>query len=275
MQKVESSSLFSRFPKAPRPRGFLCFRPMDTPTNLDDPARIDELRRLILRKPALRRLYAEVYEKYAECLARCPSDGIAVELGAGPSFVKDTLPEVVTSDTIPYDGVDTVVDAMDMPYEDGELRALFLMNVFHHIPDVGKFLSEAQRCLRPGGRVYMFDEYPGWISTPILKHGHYEPFEPDAEEWSFASTGPLSGANGALAWIVFKRDRAIFDERYPQLRLDRFDPCVPLRYWTSGGLKKWTLVPGPTFGAATWLDERIISISPRFGSFADIEIVKT
>ncbi|HEX7663729.1 MAG TPA: hypothetical protein VF407_04435, partial [Polyangiaceae bacterium] len=101
-----------------------------------------------------------------------------------------------------------------------------------------------------------------------------EPYAPEATEWAFASTGPLSGANGALAWIVFERDRATFERRFPGLRLERFEPCAPLRYWVAGGLKSWSLLPGWAFGAATLLDNTLVAVSKRFGSFVDIEIVR-
>ena len=50
---------------------------------LDDPARGGELRRTIVGKPALKRFYTEIYGKYADCLTRCPADGLAIELGSG------------------------------------------------------------------------------------------------------------------------------------------------------------------------------------------------
>lgn len=243
-----------------------------TETHLDDPSRIDEIRGLIRDKDGLRLFYEEVYAKYAACLARCPAEGLAVELGSGGGFVQELLPEVVTTDTIAYAGVDRVVDATAMPFGDGTVRALFLMNVFHHIPDVEAFLREAERCLVPGGRVFIFDQNRGLISTPILKYAHHEPYDPHARDWKFASSGPLSGANGALAWIVFRRDRAAFERRFPELRLLRYEPCAPLRYWMAGGLKKWSLLPRWAFGAATRVDESLVRLSPRFGSFVDIEI---
>jgi SAM-dependent methyltransferase len=243
-------------------------------SDLDDPCRVHELRALIERKGALRRLYAEVYERYAACLARCPPGGTAIELGSGAGFVQSVLPDVVTSDTIPYEGVDKVVDATRMPFADGSLRGIFMLNVFHHIPDVAGFLREAERCLKPGGRVLIVDQFPGWFSSVIYKRLHHEPFRPDAKEWAFDSEGPLSGANGALAWIVFRRDRERFEAMFPKLNLERFEPHTPLRYWLSGGLKRWTLLPGFAFRLATWIDRLLVRISPGFASFVDIELVR-
>src|ERR1043166_5594700 len=138
-------------------------------SGLDAPDRADELRRRIQGKPALRLLYREIYGRYAECLARCPADGLAVELGSGGGFVQTVLPEVTTSDVIPYAGVDRVVDAMRMPFAAGSLRALFLLNVFHHVADPSAFLREAERCLRVGRRLLIVDQYPGWVGGPAFR----------------------------------------------------------------------------------------------------------
>jgi SAM-dependent methyltransferase len=243
-------------------------------SNLDDPARIEELRALVAKKPAVRKLYEETYAKYAACLKRCPPEGIALELGSGASFAKDRIPELVTSDVIPYAGVDRVVDATAMPFGSSALRAVFLCNVFHHIPDVAAFLREATRCLRPGGRVFIVDQHVGPISAPILRYAHHEPFDPAARSWSFTSAGPLSDANGALAWMVFRRDRKQFERQFPELNLERYEPHTPLRYWVSGGLKSWSLLPNFAFDGATRVDELLVRVWPDLGSFADIELVR-
>ena len=73
-------------------------------TDLDDPGRYAEIRRRIRGKPALERWYRECYAKFADCLSRCPPEGVVLELGSGGGFAKDALPEIVTSDVLPYDG---------------------------------------------------------------------------------------------------------------------------------------------------------------------------
>ncbi|MEK7477726.1 MAG: class I SAM-dependent methyltransferase [Candidatus Coatesbacteria bacterium] len=243
-------------------------------TERDDPGREPALRALVRGKPALRHFYERIYAGFAERLRACPP-GVALELGSGAGFLKDVLPEVVTSDVLPYAGVDRVVDAAALPFPDGGLRAIFLLNVFHHLPDAGAFLREARRCLAPGGRVIMVDEYPGWIGTFVYRYIHHEGFDPKAREWSFPSSGPISGANGALAWIVFQRDRARFETMVPELKLDRWRPIFPLGYWLAGGLKRWSLLPGRTHVVADWVDRQLLRISPKFGSFVEVELVKT
>jgi len=241
---------------------------------LDDPKRVLEIRECVRSKPSLRRFYEEIYQKYAECLNRCPSEGMALELGSGAGFLKELLPEVITSDIIPYEGVDQVVDATAMPFEDQSLRAIFMLNVFHHIPDVGAFFKEAERCLVPNGRILLVDQFNGWLSGFYYKYLHHEPYDEHAQSWSFDSRGPLSDANGALAWIVFERDRQKFEREYPSLQMARYSPHSPFRYFLAGGLKPWSLLPNWAFSTFTSIDNGLVQISPKLASFVDIELVK-
>ncbi len=243
-------------------------------SDLDDPRRIEELRSLIQGKAGLRSYYLETYRSYSRCLQYCPRDGIALELGSGGGFVKEVIPEIITSDTLPYSGVDRVVDATTMPFEDSSLKAIFMLNVFHHIPDVAAFLKEAERCLKPEGRLLIVDQHPGWIGWPIYRFFHHEPFDKRAADWQFQSTGPLSGANGALAWIVFQRDQDKFNSLFPSLEILRYEPHTPFKYWLSGGLKHWSLVPKWGVDWVGRVDKLLIKASKEFGAFVDIEIVK-
>jgi len=48
---------------------------------------------------------------------------------------------------------------------------------------------------------------------------------------------PLSGANQALPWIVFDRDRHIFEGKYPGVKIKRICLMMPFIYLLSGGFK--------------------------------------
>jgi hypothetical protein len=62
-------------------------------------------------------------------------------------------------------------------------------------------------------------------------------------------TGPLSGANGALPWIIFERYRAQFEQEFPQWHLQMIKPFMPFCYLISGGVSMRNLMPGWTFGS--------------------------
>jgi SAM-dependent methyltransferase len=243
--------------------------------NIDDFSRGDFIRKVLVRKPFLRKIYVEAYEKFQDFVSDCHHDGHVVEIGSGVGFLKEYVADALTTDVIPYDGLDRVVDATDMPFADNSICAMLLFHSFHHIPDVARFLTGAEGCLVPGGKLLIIDPHTGWIASLINKYIHHEGYDSQAREWKFNSTGPLSDANNALAWNVFCRDRDLFHMRYPKLRITKYETHSPLRYWISGGTMWWTLLPGCAFGFATWLDNFLIGLSPQLGSFVDVEIVKT
>lgn len=242
--------------------------------HLDAPERGNELRALILRKSALKAYYEEQYAKYAEVLIRCPRDGIVLELGSGAGFAKTALPEIVTSDLICYSGIDAVLDAGRLPFPDGSLRAVFMSNVLHHLPHAPQAFRELARCLKVAGRVLIVDQFPGYPARWIYRFLHHEPYHPESVGWEFPAGGPLSGANGALAWMIFFRDRLRFQRDFPSLRIESILPHSPLRYWLAGGLKSWNALPHFLFRPATVLDRALIRVSPLFASFMDVELCR-
>jgi hypothetical protein len=62
--------------------------------------------------------------------------------------------------------------------------------------------------------------------------------------WNVPMGGPMNGANQALSYIVFSRDRALFTQRYPQLEIVQEAPLTNyVRYLVSGGLNFRQLAP--------------------------------
>lgn len=240
--------------------------------SLDDPGRVIEIRATLARKKELRKIYARIYRNYAEVASRCPGGGLFIELGSGGGFAKDHLPALVTTDILPYDGVDRVVDATAMPFEPGALSGIFMQNVLHHIPNPEAFFSEAVRCLKPGGKIYLFEPYRGWPSQWIYKWLHHEPFDDQAAGWTFQTSGPVSGANGAMPWLIFFRDRTRFERLYPALRIRSIRREMPLQYWASGGLSKPCVAPGPLFSAVQSVDRLLEKLAPQTASFFSAEI---
>jgi hypothetical protein len=76
---------------------------------------------------------------------------------------------------------------------------------------------------------------------------HHEPFDPVTSDWSFPRSGPLSGANSALPWIIFWRDRQRFQKLFAELNVLQIDLHMPFRYVLSGGLSMRSIMPACTF----------------------------
>jgi SAM-dependent methyltransferase len=204
-----------------------------------------ELRRsIITSKPFLRGIYEDWYRAI---LNRIPSgEGSVLELGSGAGFFQQFLPDVITSEVFGCPGVQLVADARNLPFSAGDLRAIVMTDVLHHIPDVSAFFREATRCLRPGGVVVMVEPWVSPWSRIIYTHLHHEPFESEVERWDFPAKGPLSDANGALPWILFERDRKRYAQEFPDLKIEEVRPMMPFRYLVSGGVSMRTLMPGWT-----------------------------
>lgn len=214
---------------------------------VDDPRTTLQRRRIIREKAFLRDIYRDWYAMLAAAVDQRPR---VLELGSGAGFLREALPRAIASEYFWIPGVGLVCDARSLPVRDASLDALLLVDVLHHIPDVRRFFAEAVRALRPGGRVVMIEPWRTAWSQWIYSRFHDEPFEPDAA-WEFASSGPLSGANGALPWIVFSRDRRRFNEEFPELRIVTIRPMMPFRYLFSGGVSRRSLVPGFASGFAS------------------------
>ncbi|MDZ4785757.1 MAG: methyltransferase domain-containing protein, partial [bacterium] len=178
-------------------------------------------------------------------LGRCintPPLGDFIEMGSGAGFIKKLAPHVITSDVLPYDGVDLVFSALDIPLQKSSVSAFLMIDVLHHVKDSVRFFEEMQRCLKTGGKIIMVEPANTPWSTFIYTRFHHEPFEPSGE-WGFEEGGPLSGANMAIPWIIFCRDRQRFEQEFAQFRIRSISCHTPLRYLLSGGLSVRQLVP--------------------------------
>lgn len=215
--------------------------PLTRGLSVDDPRTTLLRREIIQDKAFLRALYCEWYQRIIRALP-IQKDTV-LELGSGAGFFQQFLPEAITSEVFETPGVSLIADARDLPLSNHSLDAIVMTDVFHHIPDVDRFLSEASRCVRPGGKIVMIEPWRTSWSEWIYTHLHSEPFCPDGN-WKIPSSGPLSGANGALPWIVFRRDRALFETRYPQWHVKNIEPIMPFSYLLSGGVSMRSLMPG-------------------------------
>ena len=85
----------------------------------------------------------------------------------------------------------------------------------------------------------------------------------------------MSGANGALPWIVFERDQEILSQRFPAFQVTEIRYHTALRYLLSGGLTLKSLVPAFSYSFFRSLDKGLAKISPHFSMFVSIVVRKT
>ena len=110
-------------------------------TDLDNPDTTLLHRQIILSKPFLKSIYTKWYDEIIGIINKIPVGGMVLEIGSGGGFFKDVYPSAVTSDILPLDCCDSVLDAQSMSYASNTIRAITMVNVFHHIPDCSAFLD--------------------------------------------------------------------------------------------------------------------------------------
>jgi SAM-dependent methyltransferase len=221
--------------------------PLTRGIDVDDP-RLTALRRRIVReKVFLREIYLDWYRRIARALP--PPPGRVLELGSGAGFFSEVVPEAIMSEVFCTPGIDVVLDGLRLPLADRSLRAIVMTDVMHHLPDARQFFVEATRCVRPGGVIAMIEPWVTPWSTLIYRRLHHEPFDTGAG-WSLPKGGPLSSANGALPWIVFRRDARQFASEFPRWRIEQIHEMMPLRYLLSGGVSMRSLLP--RWSSALW-----------------------
>ncbi|NUU41304.1 class I SAM-dependent methyltransferase [Tardiphaga robiniae] len=240
--------------------------------DLDDPAVTNQRIETLQKKKFLNRIYREWY---ATIEAELPAiSGPVLEIGSGAGFLNEYIPDLITSDVMPVRGVQRVFDACEsLPEDCKALRAVVMVNAFHHLPRSQRFLANVSTSLKSGGRLIMIEPWKTPWSTLIYRKLHHEPFEDTRTDWDFESSGPLSDANGALPWIVFERDRQRFDRLFPDLVLRKTSPLMPASYLISGGYTGPSLLPAPLYPACRTI-EKWTGLDRLLGLFALISIEK-
>lgn len=215
--------------------------PLTKGLDLDDPATTELRRDIIKSKGLLKRIYDQWYATIRRGLG---AHGPVLELGSGGGFLQESVHGLITSEVFFCKNVALVANALALPFPPESLQAIVMVDVLHHIPDVRQFFHEAGSCLRYGGTVLMIEPWVSRWSKLIYTKLHHEPFLPEATDWAFPSSGPLSGANGALPWIVVERDRTAFEREFPEFEIETVRPMMPFQYLVSGGVSMRSLAPG-------------------------------
>jgi SAM-dependent methyltransferase len=251
---------------------FLLAHPLTRGLDIDDPNTTELRRQIIREKSFLRQIYQEWYRAVASNLST--GDGPVLELGSGAGFLKEFVPNLITSEVFHCRGIDVVLNAIELPFPDGALQAIVMIDVFHHIPQPRRFFTEASRCVRPGGVVLMIEPWVTAWSQLIYTRLHHEPFQPEAKQWEFPNSGPLSGANGALPHIVFVRDRLQFEREFPMWRIHAIEPMMPFSYLVSGGVALRSLMPGWSFRLWRGLEGLLQPAIGNLAMFAQILLIR-
>ena len=191
------------------------------------------------RKRGLRSFYED------ECFARivdAMAPGRSLELGAGPGFFTRYHRCSVVSDVTAADHVDQIVDAHDMPFDDGTFSTVVAMDVVHHFRDPSRALGEIARVLQPGGRLVLVEPWTGSAGWFVNTYLHDEDCFVIDDPWAPVFQGdkdPMDG-NATIAKTYFFEKRSELAER-TGLVVRTLEPFSFLGYLATGGFTRWQL----------------------------------
>ena len=209
-------------------------------------------------------------------------DGLNVlEIGSGVSPLHLFYPSVLTSDVLDLDYVDYVFDCHEIDkiqaIADGSLDAITLTNVVHHLKRPIEFFRKAAAKLKKGGVIIAAEPYFSLLSTFIYKHFHPEPVDFSIEQPELKEvTGPLSSANGPLAWLIFARPkwRKALEEHF-EFETGSFRPFSAVAYFVTGGISRRIPIPNALYRLFFPVDLWLSRLFPRiFASFFIITLTR-
>ncbi len=219
---------------------------------------LNDYRSIWARKPALRRIYDDIFDRMLAWRA----DGPALEIGGGVGGLKARAPDVISSDIQYADWLNIVADAQRLPFKDGALATIMMLDVLHHVEFPGKFFREAERVLRPGGRIILVEPAITPGSSLFYRFIHHEPVQmrvdPLADGESDPERDPYD-SNQAIPTLIATRDRRRFHDEFAGLSILEARWFSFVAYPLSGGFKPWSLVPagaaGPLLKAESLLEK--------------------
>lgn len=239
--------------------------------DLDKPEGVKARADLIRKKKLLEKYYENCYRQLKNLSADFPP-GPKVEIGSGGGFITEIIPGVIETDVMEASHPEMVMSAAQMPFPSMSIAGFYSLNVIHHIPDPDAFFRELIRTTRPGGGIVMVEPANTPISSFIYRNFHHEDFDTQAS-WTMAiKGGPMSSANQALPWILFFRDRKIFERKYPELRIRYIRHHSSLIYILSGGVSMRQLAPTWCAGVINALESLMGPLHRVFGLFMTVKL---
>ena len=219
-------------------------------------------RKEYFRRPALRAIY-----RHWACRIRrhlSTATGRSVEFGCG---ALSHYLGLTKTDIYKHDWVDELIDACDMPYENGECANLVAIDVLHHLPDPCRFLNEVNRVLTCGGRLVMLEPYISFSSYFFYRFIHHEPLDKNVspfEPIGLFDKESGEACNEAIPTLLFVQYQKELCRRWPQLAVIRLEFSDALIYPLTGGFSHHSWLPASWVGPLIKFEDILLKKTGRF-----------
>jgi SAM-dependent methyltransferase len=220
------------------------------------------------RKETIRLLYRDFHSRLLES---CP-EGPVLDIGGGTAHVKDSRPDIISTDILRFPGIDVVADAHRLPFPGRCFSGVVMLDVLHHLERPVEFLSEASRVLKPGGRLAMIEPAMTPIARRFYENFHEEPVDMSADPFAPVAIDPDRDpfdANQAIPSLLFTSAaaRSRLEAEVPSLRVTRVEWLSLFVYPLSGGFQNWSLMPAALVRPMLAIEEKIPEIIRRQMAF--------
>jgi len=197
----------------------------------------------------------KLYHKWYQSIFNALRSGTILELGGGSGNLKETFPEAISSDIVFVPWLDAVMDAHALPFKTESLDNIVLFDVLHHLKAPKFFFYEAERVLRPKGRIIMIEPYVSWASFFIYRFFHAEGMKWHVDPFVFEPADgfkdPFLG-NQAVPTLLFEKYSKRFCQTFTHLKIIKQLKTDFLIYPLSGGFHNPSLCPA---GIYDWLED--------------------
>jgi SAM-dependent methyltransferase len=241
--------------------------------------RFERHRRVWGENRALRALNADLYARVAAELPPAAL-GRRVELGSGPGFAREFIPDIELTDLVRAPWHDGEMSAEALPFADGSVGALVLFDVLHHLPSPRRFFAEAVRVLAPGGRIVMCEPYISALSYPVYKFLHDEPLDMGADPLALRdgqerqdARDPFD-ANQGIPTLLFGREQAAFAGAFPELSIRRIQHLSGFSCPASGGFSHGPFLPWSLWSLLQRLDAALPAAVMRWTAFRMLVVLQ-
>jgi SAM-dependent methyltransferase len=197
-------------------------------------------------KPGLRAVYQHWYQRIVSQLA---GSGPTVEVGAGCGNFKRFYPQAIATDLFPNGSwIDICADARELPFANGSLGNVVLIDCLHHLPRPIDFLLHAGAKLRPGGRIILLEPAATPWARLVWRVCHHEPVDVGVDFVAERYQEPpdnsgFTYANMGTAQVLFVRQRAAVAECLSDLVIKSVDWSDWIVYPLTGGFSYLSLAP--------------------------------
>ena len=115
---------------------------------------------ILTRKPKFWEVVSHIQRRMVDQASNFNIEAaLNIELGAGVLPMKINYPKITSTDVVPANHLDGILDATNLDLPDDSVQNIFLQNTFHHIPNPQDFFEESLRVLKSGGRIIIVDPY--------------------------------------------------------------------------------------------------------------------